>query len=149
MTCPLKVNIKSEIWVIYGIVLHTHGHWIEGRTLPGVSQSGWASGQTPALSRAAPVCSYRVCPLEPSFGKWCTAFKRSHLHREKFHDNSAHWKHTCVCPGCILLGPIPTTSGKPAIPHPLRGSSTWSSCPQGRTARPLILNWEVQCLSFL
>lgn len=105
VTCPLKVNIKSETWVIYRNFLHRHSSWTEGHAHPAIPKSEWVLGRTSVLSRAAPFPSitmvWRVCPLEPSFGRWCTAFKRSHFHRGKFIEKPADWKCTCVCVPCI------------------------------------------------
>lgn len=82
MTCPLKVNIKSEIWVIYGTVLHRQRQPDRRAHAPGTSKSEWASG------RAPPSSSHRdprsVSTGAKFWGRRCTAFKRSHFPGKSF-----------------------------------------------------------------
>lgn len=115
MTCPLKVNIKSEIWVIYGVVLHRHGNQIERSAPPGISKSKWVSAQAWfCLQLLCPppltvLCT--ACPLEPRWGWAMHCFQEKLLprghrsaHTEYTH-TGARWQYTyvCVCAVYVLL----------------------------------------------
>lgn len=63
MTCPFKINIKSEIWVIDGILPHRHSDQIEGSTAhPCYFQIKARVSSASAPSHAAPSVSCPGCP---------------------------------------------------------------------------------------
>lgn len=125
VTCPLKVNIKSEIWVICGIVLRGRSNQIEGSPRP-VFHVRSGSAEASVLSVAARFPHVTVvqgaCPLELNFGNVMYCFPEKLFPREKSLERSADWKGTSVSvsvPACALSQLQVVILSSPVIAHPL------------------------------
>ena len=127
---------------------------------PQYSTSNRVSAEASVLSVAARFLHITVlrgaCPLELNFGNVMYCFPEKLFPREKSLERSADWKGTCVSvsvPACALSQLQVVILSSPVIAHPLWAPAACpphrcckSSYMKRRKPRPLVLNWEVQCL---